>query len=364
MTTTSALTPSQPEAPWSVVFDTKGGAQPAPLETADGAAAIGPLTWVHLHPGDSDHFLLSQVGKLPSKVMEYFAQPAGQARLVAVADGLLMTLRGLEQPPGGLPAELPSIQVWLGRNRVVTSASPVPAAIREIYSDLMAGAGPKGPADFLGRLALLLFRDLGPLLDDNSGALDLLETRILTREVDHLGRELNTIRLNLLRLHRHLSPQRTLLHELLLEYGRHRLGPEETLSTLREASGWVDDRLERLKGQREHCGALQEALADLQSQRMNNALYLLSLYTALFLPMGVLTGLLGINLAGIPGEKSPWGFWIVCLLLVLFGAAGYWVFKKLGLTQPIAHKGRKRHRLGANNSAGKGHPDHNAVEDT
>ena len=39
--------------------------------------------------------------------------------------------------------------------------------------------------------------------------------------------------------------------------------------------------------------ALQEALADLQSQRMNNALYLLSLYTALFLPMGMLTGLLG-----------------------------------------------------------------------
>ena len=180
MTTTSALTPSQPEAPWSVVFDTKGGAQPAPLETADGAAAIGPLTWVHLHPGDSDHFLLSQVGVLPPKVAEYFAQPAGQVRLVAVADGLLMTLRGLEQPPGGLPAELPSIQVWLGRNRVVTSASSVPVAIREIYFDLMAGAGPKGPADFLGRLALLLIRNLGPSLDDNSGPLDLLETRILS----------------------------------------------------------------------------------------------------------------------------------------------------------------------------------------
>ena len=33
MTTTSAVTPSQPEVPWSVVFDAKGGAQ-APLETA------------------------------------------------------------------------------------------------------------------------------------------------------------------------------------------------------------------------------------------------------------------------------------------------------------------------------------------
>ncbi|MBP6734268.1 MAG: hypothetical protein KAX51_05260 [Chromatiaceae bacterium] len=353
MTTTSAVTPSQPEAPWSVVFDAKGGAQQAPLETADGAAAIGPLTWVHLHTGDSANFLLSQVEVLPPKVAEYFAQPAEQARLIAVADGLLMTLRGVDQSPAGLPAELPAIQVWIGRNRVVTSASSVPVAVREIYSDLMAGAGPKGPADFLGRLALLLVRDLGPLLDDNSGALDLLETRILTREVDHLGRELNTIRLNLLRLHRHLSPQRTLLHELLQEHGRHRLGMAETLSTLGEASERVDDRLERLEGLREHCGALQEALADLQSQRMNNALYLLSLYTALFLPMGVMTGLLGINLAGIPGEKSPWGFWIVCLLLVLFGVAGYWVFKKLGLTQPVARKGRKRH-LAASEPIAKG----------
>jgi zinc transporter len=71
---------------------------------------------------------------------------------------------------------------------------------------------------------------------------------------------------------------------------------------------------------------------------MNNALYLLSLYTALFLPMGVLTGLLGINVAGIPGDKSPWGFWVVCLLLLLFGVGGYVVFRKLGLTQPVSKK--------------------------
>ena len=146
----------------------------------NGATAIGPLTWVHLHKGDSANFLLSQGEVLPPKVAEYFAQPAEQARLIAVADRLLMTLRGVDQPPDGLPAELPSIQVWIGRNRVVTSASSVPAAIREIYSNLMAGAGPKGPADFLGRLALLLIRNLGPSLDDNSGPLDLLETRILS----------------------------------------------------------------------------------------------------------------------------------------------------------------------------------------
>ncbi len=334
MTTSGSHTP-MPDAPWCLVLDGKGSATPA----SPTAAPSGPLTWLHIPAGDASRSLLDQLGGLPPKVVDYFARPDEQARLVAINDGLLMTLRGVEQPPGHQAVALPAIQAWIGPDRLVTAASPPPEGIREIYADLQAGVGPSSVAGLLGRLALLLVRDLGSLLDEQSGALDLLETRVLTREVDHLGQEVNQIRLELLRLHRHLSPERTLLHELLQEHGRHRLGTEATLATLREASERVDDRLERLEGLREHCGALQEAVADLQSQRMNNALYLLSLYTALFLPMGVLTGLLGINLAGIPGEKSPWGFWVVCLLLVLLGVAGYLVFKRIGLTQPVSRQG-------------------------
>lgn len=335
MTLPSTPATATPDAPWSLVLDGKGGAQPQPVA----AARDGPLIWLHLPAGDAARSLLAKLGDLPPRVADYFARPAEQARLVAVGDGLLMTLWGVEQPPGSAAVALPSIQVWIGPNRLVTSASPLPGAIREIYADLQAGVGPSGLPELLGRLTLLLIRDLGLLLDDHSGALDLLETRVLNREVDHLGQALNQIRLELLRLHRHISPERTLLHELLQEHGRHRLGTDASLATLREASERVDDRLDRLEGLREHCGALQEAVTDLQSQRMNNALYLLSLYTALFLPMGVLTGLLGINLAGIPGEKSPWGFWVVCLLLLLMGLGGYLVFKKIGLMQPLSPKG-------------------------
>jgi len=30
------------------------------------------------------------------------------------------------------------------------------------------------------------------------------------------------------------------------------------------------------------------------------------------LPLGFLTGLLGINVGGIPGAETPWAFWAVC----------------------------------------------------
>jgi zinc transporter len=43
-----------------------------------------------------------------------------------------------------------------------------------------------------------------------------------------------------------------------------------------------------------------------------------------------LTGLLGINIAGIPGAENPWAFLIFCGLLTGLVAAQIIIFKKKG----------------------------------
>jgi Mg2+ and Co2+ transporter CorA len=43
---------------------------------------------------------------------------------------------------------------------------------------------------------------------------------------------------------------------------------------------------------------------------------LLSVVAAIFLPLSLLTGLLGINVDGIPGAGQPWAFWAVVAVLV------------------------------------------------
>ena len=42
-----------------------------------------------------------------------------------------------------------------------------------------------------------------------------------------------------------------------------------------------------------------------------------SYYALVFLPLSFLTGLMGVNLGGIPGADSHWGFLGFCLLLGL-----------------------------------------------
>ena len=61
---------------------------------------------------------------------------------------------------------------------------------------------------------------------------------------------------------------------------------------------------------------------------MDKRMYLLSLVAAIFLPLGFLTGLLGVNVGGIPGANYQWAFTIITLgMMTLVGVQTY-IFKK------------------------------------
>ena len=62
---------------------------------------------------------------------------------------------------------------------------------------------------------------------------------------------------------------------------------------------------------------------------MNRNMLLLSVITAIFLPIGALTGLLGINVGGMPGADSPVAFWIVVGLILLISIGLLWIFRRL-----------------------------------
>ena len=58
-------------------------------------------------------------------------------------------------------------------------------------------------------------------------------------------------------------------------------------------------------------------------------MYLSTLVATVIMPLAFITGLLGINVGGIPGANNPWSFVIVCVLLLVFGAVEVWLIEKL-----------------------------------
>ena len=62
---------------------------------------------------------------------------------------------------------------------------------------------------------------------------------------------------------------------------------------------------------------------------MNKTMYLLSIVAAIFLPLGLLTGLLGINVGGIPGTENPYAFLVVCGTLVIIAIIQALLFRRM-----------------------------------
>lgn len=61
------------------------------------------------------------------------------------------------------------------------------------------------------------------------------------------------------------------------------------------------------------------------AQEQNSRMYVLSVVAAIFLPLTFVTGLLGMNVGGLPGLDSPRGF-AVSLVVMVLAATGLLAF--------------------------------------
>jgi len=80
---------------------------------------------------------------------------------------------------------------------------------------------------------------------------------------------------------------------------------------------------------RERAQIVKDELANMLTDKLNKNTYMLSVIAAVFLPLGFLTGLLGINVGGIPGSDNEYAFVIFCSFLVAVVGVQIVIFKRL-----------------------------------
>lgn len=73
---------------------------------------------------------------------------------------------------------------------------------------------------------------------------------------------------------------------------------------------------------------VKDELANALSDKMNKNLYMLSVISAIFLPLNFLIGLLGTNLGGILRAESDNAFYAICLLMTAVIAVQIFILKR------------------------------------
>ena len=92
------------------------------------------------------------------------------------------------------------------------------------------------------------------------------------------------------------------------------------------------DRAERLQNQamtlKEYCMEVWEVYQTRISQEQNRIMQILTVLSAIFFPLTIITGWYGMNFAGMPELKSPFGYPAVIGMSILVVTVTIWLFKK------------------------------------
>ncbi len=126
--------------------------------------------------------------------------------------------------------------------------------------------------------------------------------------------EFINLRRQAVRIRRFLVPQRDGLERLSRQQTE--LMSDADRFELREEADRLTRYLEDLDLVRERAMVAQEELLANYAQEQNSRMYLLAIVAAVFLPLSFLTGLMGMNVAGLPGTENPAAFLLLVLLMI------------------------------------------------
>ncbi len=302
-----------------------GRATPVIAETIGTPVPEGSFRWLHLDKSETTDAWLNQ--ELDPIVAEALCQLETRPRATHHKSGTIVILRGVNLNPGADPEDMVSIRIWIEKSRIISVRRRKLMAIADLVSELEEGSGPKSPGDFVIAIAFKLTERMEPVITDLSDKADELEDKALDEKALISRMDNATLRREAILLRRYIAPQRDALNRLSTEPSD--LINDRSRTGLREAADRVTRLVEELDAVRERCGVLHDQLADRRAEQMNHNMFVLSIVAAIFLPLGFLTGLLGVNVGGIPGADSSNGFAILCLIMLSVGIAITLIFKRL-----------------------------------
>ncbi len=235
-----------------------------------------------------------------------------------VDDAALINLRGTAFDTMQDSDGLVSIRVWVEGSRVTSVSRHRLAALAKVEAAVRAGKITDG-GDFVAALAQAISVQLDPQVADLGDELDDCEGMLDGGDIYQLRRKIAHIRSQAIVLRRFVAPDRDALGAMAqLEFDW--ISKEDRMH-LREAADRFARMAEELEAVRERAALLHEQLTDLRAEMIDQRSLAIAIVAFIFLPLTFITGLLGMNVEGIPGSQEPWAFWGVVGFCVVIGVA-------------------------------------------
>jgi zinc transporter len=286
--------------------------------------------WLHLNLSNSQvQRRLEKTSLVPERVVQMIEEGVNLSRMERIEkldDCLVMVMNdfhqefGEDQVDGSLGTlwaiVTPKLMISLRNNPLKTTD--------KLRYDLRSGEiNPSSAIEVFHELLDLRAEQLRTLLVHLSAAMDILEENLLKGKEFPEHESLGRIRIQCSRLRRQFSPELIALHRLLkrLPYWF----SDENKSRLTDDLDLFSYLVQDISSLYDRAKVLQDEQAAHVAEFNAKNLQVLSVMTVIFLPMTLISGIMGMNMEDLPGLKGS--FFEVMVVMSIAGGAVYGALK-------------------------------------
>jgi zinc transporter len=305
-------------------------------------AGDGP-TWLHLSANDDTvENWLTGVTSMPDVAREFLNGEDKRPRVHMGSNFVYGVVADVERtavsPAGSSEADpaarasrraTGALRFYVDSHRMITvRAQPLQSTDRLRHA-VLEGALFRDTVDLFAGLIRALNQTFADRIDELGDRLDDVEEGVIDGTHPNSRVELGDVRRRLVEVKRFIDPERNALTQLVTR--RLDWAEPRSMEALIQAIQVLNGLAAGLEGLYERAKLLQDEIAAQLSEEINGKLLWLAVMSALLMPATLISGIFGMNVAGLPGTHGPHSFWVVIGVMVVCAAGTLGFLRKLRL---------------------------------
>jgi len=299
---------------------------PDALSSSPETPADGFL-WLHfnLSQATTEKWLRTNLN-LPEEYFEAWNSGLRSTRIEQIDNGLIAVVNDVLHGFSFDPSEISTVWLWVTPTLVISGRRKSLKSVDRLRH--VVNSGEKITTSF--ELLSHLLRDQADVLigivRETVSRVDKIEDDLLADRPNYKRANLGNLRRVLVRLQRLMAPEPAALFRLL-QRPPHWID-ELDLQDLRQSSEEFSAVLVDMASLQERIKLLQEEIAAMVNERNSRSLYTLTVFTVMALPINMIAGLFGMNVAGIPLADHVHEFWMVVSLVACVTGIAFWALTR------------------------------------
>jgi zinc transporter len=272
-------------------------------------------TWIHADPSiPEDKDWLDNGANLDDEAKAVLQLPRRLSRRDHFEGVVLFTMCSVDASLPFDESRVLTNTLVIRDNEVISIGPREQPVVEGIRREVAAGDGPATPLHLLASMVVTHHKRVEPLIETLSEETDDLEDQVLVSVDSQPLNALDALRRKLFQVRRQLAAIENVLRLIVTDPTSRTSKSEE--AALTAAGNFIARHIRSVVDCQDRAVLLYDKIESQLARKMARSTYDLTIIATVFLPLTFVTGLLGMNVSGIPESHDPWGFWIVVGVLV------------------------------------------------